>query len=103
MIYSDEGQGRSDRTDQCDLGMDGFDYVQSLLIEGRGLYNCSVLSATATPDSLTCNLTNPKCAPHVIPVTPGKTYRLRIGSVASLSSLNFILEVSALSDRLYSR
>lgn len=70
---------------------------QSLLLEGRGRYNCSLLresSATTPtpPGCLTCNATNPKCTPHVIPVTPGKSYRLRIASVASLSSLNFILE-----------
>ncbi|KAG0628617.1 hypothetical protein M758_1G039900 [Ceratodon purpureus] len=67
---------------------------QSLLIEGRGKYNCSLYPATVppTPGCLTCNATSPKCAPHVISVTPGKTYRLRIASVASLSSLNFILE-----------
>lgn len=68
---------------------------QSLLIEGRGRYNCSKLAGVlpGSPDCLSCNATNPNCAPHVLPVTPGKTYRLRIASVASLSSLNFILEV----------
>lgn len=68
---------------------------QSLLIEGRGRYNCSLLpqnATTAPPGCLVCNSTDPRCAPHVLPVTPGKTYRLRIASVASLSSLNFILE-----------
>lgn len=71
---------------------------QSLLIEGRGRYNCSKLAGVlpGSPDCLSCNATNPKCAPHVLPVTPGKTYRLRIASVASLSSLNFILEVRIL-------
>lgn len=68
--------------------------MQSLLIQGRGRYNCSDLPASSSPDCLSCNTTNPKCSAHVLPVTPGKTYRLRIGSVASLSSLNFILEVS---------
>ncbi|KAG0619154.1 hypothetical protein M758_4G120900 [Ceratodon purpureus] len=73
------------------------DGVQSLLIEGRGECNCSLLpeaSATPAPGCLTCNATSPKCASHVIPVSPRETYRLRIASVASLSSLNFILEVS---------
>ncbi|XP_024370174.2 L-ascorbate oxidase [Physcomitrium patens] len=67
---------------------------QSLLIQGRGSYNCTGLAGVA-PGSLNCivcNSTNPLCAPHVLPVMPGKTYRLRIASVASLSSLNFILE-----------
>ncbi|XP_024373525.1 L-ascorbate oxidase [Physcomitrium patens] len=67
---------------------------QSLLIEGRGKYNCSLLpeSTASPPGCLTCNASSPWCAPHVIPVTPGETYRLRIASVASLSTLNFILE-----------
>lgn len=71
-------------------------FEQSLLIEGRGKYNCSLLpeSTASPPGCLTCNASSPWCAPHVIPVTPGETYRLRIASVASLSTLNFILEVS---------
>lgn len=74
--------------------LDGVRGMQSLLIQGRGRYNCSELPASSSPDRLSCNTTNPNCSPHVLPVTPGKTYRLRISSVASLSSLNFILEVS---------
>lgn len=54
---------------------------QSLLIQGRGRYNCS-----------TGNCKNPQCAPHVLSVKAGKTYRLRIASVASLSSLNFLIQ-----------
>jgi L-ascorbate oxidase len=71
---------------------------QSLLIQGRGRYNCSLLPQLVppTPGSLTCNASSPRCTPHAIPVTPGKTYRLRIASVASLSSLNFILEGHAM-------
>ncbi|KAG0589586.1 hypothetical protein KC19_1G032000 [Ceratodon purpureus] len=67
---------------------------QSLLIQGRGSYNCSTVAGVphGSPNCVVCNATNPSCAPHVMPVNPGKTYRLRIASVASLSSLNFILE-----------
>ncbi|CAM6096536.1 unnamed protein product [Calypogeia fissa] len=68
---------------------------QTLLIEGRGAYNCSKVPAGAVSgsgDCVTCNASSPLCAPYVLPVETGKTYRLRIASVASLSSLNFVLE-----------
>ncbi|CAK9208857.1 unnamed protein product [Sphagnum troendelagicum] len=77
---------------------------QSLLIEGRGKYNCSldecssfhynctVDECSTSPDCIPCWPSNPECDPHVIPVHPGKTYRLRLANVASLSALNFILE-----------
>ncbi len=77
--------------------------IQSLLIQGRGKYNCSLdlppggSAATSSPDCLQCNATNPACAPFVLPVQPGKTYRLRIGSMATLSSLNFKIEVNPFS------
>ncbi|OVA06999.1 Multicopper oxidase [Macleaya cordata] len=62
---------------------------QSLLIQGRGRFNCSspILGSTNV-----CNSTNPKCSPYVITVVPGKTYRLRISSLTSLSALNFEIE-----------
>lgn len=60
---------------------------QSLLIEGRGQYNCSAVSGGKS-----CNATNPQCAPHILPVKSGKTYRLRIASVASLAALNFLVQ-----------
>ncbi|XP_021651094.2 L-ascorbate oxidase isoform X1 [Hevea brasiliensis] len=60
---------------------------QSLLINGKGKYNCSLLT---TPGA--CNATNPQCSPHVLTVVPGKTYRLRIGSLTALSALSFEIE-----------
>eukprot|EP00897_Mesotaenium_endlicherianum_P006926 jgi/Mesen1/6261/ME000323S05394 len=68
---------------------------QSLLINGRGNYNCSLIPAGAVANSgdcLTCNASNPQCAPAVFTVQAGKTYRLRISSVASLHSLNLMFE-----------
>lgn len=59
---------------------------QSLLIQGRGKYNCSADSST------TCNATSSQCLPYILPVKPGKTYRLRIVNVASLSALNFLIQ-----------
>eukprot|EP00253_Pinus_taeda_P016810 PITA_16810 len=60
---------------------------QSLLIEGRGKYDCSLDS------SQTCNVTSSQCLPYILAVKPGKTYRLRIVYVASLSALNFLIQV----------
>lgn len=69
---------------------------QSLLINGRGTYNCSLVpkgGASSSGDVKVCNSSNPQCAsPVVMPVERGKTYRLRIASVASISSLNFLVE-----------
>lgn len=69
---------------------------QSLLMEGRGQYNCSAIeggaSSQAAGDRLPCNASNEQCTPLVLRVQPGLTYRLRIASVASLSSLNFQIE-----------
>ena len=62
---------------------------QSLLINGRGMFNCSKLP-TATG---ACNNSRPDCAlPTLFTVVPGKTYLLRIGSLTSLSSLSFEIE-----------
>ncbi|KAM0936883.1 putative oxidoreductase [Dioscorea sansibarensis] len=58
----------------------------SLLINGRGRFNCSLAQGG------TCNATNPECAPYVISVVSGRTYRLRIASVSSLSAFNFQIE-----------
>ncbi|KAK1278995.1 hypothetical protein QJS04_geneDACA014464 [Acorus gramineus] len=62
-------------------------FYQSLLIQGRGRFNCSLAEFGGK-----CNQTNAECFPHVITVVPSKTYRLRIASVTSLSALNFEIE-----------
>ncbi|GAB2278620.1 hypothetical protein Dimus_013299 [Dionaea muscipula] len=64
---------------------------QSLLIQGRGRYNCSLVNAPSS-DTGTCNSTNPECSPFALTVVPGKTYRLRLGSLTSLSALSFQIE-----------
>ncbi|XP_022740762.1 L-ascorbate oxidase-like [Durio zibethinus] len=66
-----------------------FDWIgepQSLLISGRGNYNCSGLAPSV------CNSTNPQCSPSSLTVISGKTYRLRLASLTSLSSLSFQIE-----------
>lgn len=64
---------------------------KSLLINGRGRFNCSALAASGGA-AAACNATSPDCAVQVFAVVPGRTYRFRIGSVTSLSALNFEIE-----------
>ncbi|KAI5059105.1 hypothetical protein GOP47_0025424 [Adiantum capillus-veneris] len=68
---------------------------QTLLINGRGSYDCALVpkgGLTSSGDVKVCNTSNPQCASPVMPVERGKMYRLRIASVASISSLNFVVE-----------
>ncbi|KMZ57164.1 L-ascorbate oxidase [Zostera marina] len=60
---------------------------QSLLIQGRGRYNCSFASKGSV-----CQSNNTDCSPYMLTVDAGKTYRLRIGSLASLSALSFEIQ-----------
>ncbi|XP_002528975.2 L-ascorbate oxidase [Ricinus communis] len=61
---------------------------QSLLIQGKGRFNCSTPGTKAD----LCNATNPECFPYVMTVVPGKTYRLRVSSLTALSALSFQIE-----------
>ncbi|GFP98116.1 l-ascorbate oxidase [Phtheirospermum japonicum] len=61
---------------------------QSILIQGRGKFNCNTPGIAAG----LCNATNPECEPYALTVVPGKTYRLRIGSLTALSALSFEIE-----------
>lgn len=71
--------------------------LQSLLINGRGQFNCS-LAAAHTPGAKQCAAAgaagNRHCAPVILPVLPNKTYRLRVASTTSLASLNLAVGVS---------
>ncbi|KAL2531494.1 Cupredoxin superfamily protein [Abeliophyllum distichum] len=60
----------------------------SILIQGKGRFNCS----TPGIEAGLCNATNPECTPYALTVIPRKTYRLRIGSLTSLSALSFEIE-----------
>ncbi|KAJ8638455.1 hypothetical protein MRB53_012722 [Persea americana] len=64
---------------------------QSLLIEGRGQYNCSLAAHFSNGSSTMCELRNTQCTPHILHVLPNKTYRLRIASTTALSSLNLAI------------
>ncbi|PIN14479.1 Multicopper oxidase [Handroanthus impetiginosus] len=61
---------------------------ESILIQGRGKFDCS--KAGIIPEM--CNATSPDCSPYTMTVVPGKTYRLRIGSLTALSALSFEIE-----------
>ncbi|CAN6169637.1 unnamed protein product [Urochloa humidicola] len=63
---------------------------QSLLINGRGQFNCS-LAAAHKPGATQCAAVNRQCAPVILPVQPNKTYRLRLASTTSLASLNLAI------------
>ncbi|KAK3042967.1 hypothetical protein RJ639_000944 [Escallonia herrerae] len=62
---------------------------QSLLIQGRGKFDCT--SSPSIGDGL-CNASSPDCSPYTMTVVPGKTYRLRIGSLTALAALSFEIE-----------
>ncbi|XP_031395381.1 L-ascorbate oxidase [Punica granatum] len=76
------------------LSSDPFVWVgepQSLLIQGKGRFNCSKLT-TLNLEPGVCNATNPECSPYTLTVVPGKTYRLRLTSITALSALSFQIE-----------
>ncbi|KAL3653300.1 hypothetical protein CASFOL_002981 [Castilleja foliolosa] len=64
----------------------------SLLINGRGQYNCSLAASVSKSSTIKpqCNFSgNEQYAPDILYVEPNKTYRLRIASSTSLASLSF--------------
>ncbi|XP_047952361.1 L-ascorbate oxidase [Salvia hispanica] len=80
-------------THELSLGLSSIPFAwvnepQSILIHGRGKFNCNTVGTTTN----LCNTSNPECAPYAITVVPGKTYRLRIGSLTALSALSFEIE-----------
>ncbi|KAL5583104.1 hypothetical protein UlMin_015546 [Ulmus minor] len=66
---------------------------QSLLINGRGQYNCSLAAHYSSSSSTNqCQLKGgEQCAPPILQVHPNKTYRLRIASTTALASLNLAI------------
>ncbi|XP_065865386.1 L-ascorbate oxidase-like [Euphorbia lathyris] len=62
---------------------------QSLLINGRGQYNCSIAPKFSKQK---CHLKGgEQCAPPILNVQRNKIYRLRIASTTALASLNFAI------------
>lgn len=71
--------------------------LQSLLINGRGQYNCSLAAQFSNGTTEQCKLRgNEQCAPQILHVLPNKTYRIRIASTTALASLNLAVAVSPL-------
>lgn len=66
---------------------------QSLLINGRGQYNCSLAASYRNSTSTAqCQFRGrEQCAPFILPVLPNKTYRLRLASSTALASLNLAI------------
>ncbi|XVF20202.1 hypothetical protein REPUB_Repub11eG0177500 [Reevesia pubescens] len=66
---------------------------QSLLINGRGQFNCSLAAKFSSNSSVSqCRFRgNEQCAPQILHVHLNKTYRLRIASTTALASLNLAI------------
>ncbi|KAL4320448.1 hypothetical protein AHAS_Ahas14G0011500 [Arachis hypogaea] len=65
---------------------------QSLLINGRGQFNCSLAAKFINTSLPQCELKGgEECAPQILHVDPNHTYRIRISSTTSLASLNFAI------------
>ncbi|KAL5986346.1 hypothetical protein ACLOJK_014679 [Asimina triloba] len=67
--------------------------TQSLLIDGRGQYNCSLAAHFSNGSRPLCEKLQGQCTPQILHVLPNKTYRLRIASTTALASLNFAIGV----------
>ncbi|CAL1366162.1 unnamed protein product [Linum trigynum] len=66
---------------------------ETLLINGRGQYNCSLAAQYNKSAALPrCTLRGgEQWAPNVLKVLPNKTYRLRVASTTALASLNLAI------------
>ncbi|XP_021746108.1 L-ascorbate oxidase-like [Chenopodium quinoa] len=65
---------------------------QTLLINGRGQYNCSLMPNFGNSSSTQCKFKgNEQCAPQLLSVVPNKTYRVRLASTTALASLNIAI------------
>ncbi|OMO67538.1 Multicopper oxidase, type 1 [Corchorus capsularis] len=66
---------------------------QSILINGRGQFNCSMAAKFSSNSSVSqCKFRgNEQCAPQILHVRPNKIYRLRIASSTALASLNLAI------------
>lgn len=84
----------SNSNEECvDLSSVPFVWVgepDSILIQGKGKFECNKPGTHAG----LCNATNPQCSPYILKADPGETIRLRVGSLTSLASLSFEIEVS---------
>ncbi|KAJ6671782.1 MULTI-COPPER OXIDASE [Salix viminalis] len=79
---------------------------QSLLINGRGQFGCSLAAhySNDTSSLSQCDITgHEQWAPSILRVDPNKTYRIRLSSTTALASLNVGIGATRLSSTsLYS-
>ncbi|XP_010420960.1 PREDICTED: L-ascorbate oxidase [Camelina sativa] len=68
--------------------------AQSILINGRGQFNCSLAAQFSNSTSLPmCTFKEgDQCAPQKLHVEPNKTYRIRLSSTTALASLNLAVQ-----------
>ncbi|XP_010520486.1 PREDICTED: L-ascorbate oxidase-like [Tarenaya hassleriana] len=67
--------------------------MQSILINGRGQFNCSIAAQFSENTKKQCTFRGgDQCAPRILRVEPNKTYRLRIASTTALASLNLVVQ-----------
>ncbi|KAF2322274.1 hypothetical protein GH714_010048 [Hevea brasiliensis] len=65
---------------------------QTLLINGRGQYDCSLAAKYNKNLINECNIKGgEQFAPYILHVQPNKTYRIRIASTTALASLNLAI------------
>ncbi|XP_010535760.1 PREDICTED: L-ascorbate oxidase-like [Tarenaya hassleriana] len=66
---------------------------QSILINGRGQFNCSLAAHSSKEQMNRCTFEKgDQCAPQILHVEPNKTYRIRIASTTALASLNLAVQ-----------
>ncbi|KAL0419473.1 UNVERIFIED_CONTAM: L-ascorbate oxidase [Sesamum radiatum] len=82
---------KSSHEQEVDLSSNPMRWIgepQTLLINGRGQFNCSLAARFSSSSAAReCRLRgNEQYAPHILRVQPNKTYRLRIASSTALAS-----------------
>ncbi|KAK7306747.1 hypothetical protein VNO77_44703 [Canavalia gladiata] len=69
-----------------------FTVERTLLINGRGQFNCSLATKFMNTSLPECHFKGgEECAPQILHVEPNRTYRIRITSTTSLTSLNLAI------------
>ncbi|XP_057801835.1 L-ascorbate oxidase-like [Salvia miltiorrhiza] len=85
----------STRDQEVDLSSNPMIWIgepQTLLMNGRGQFNCSLAANYGNSSLGPCNIKGgEQYAPYIFHVQPNNTYRLRIASSTSLSSLNLAI------------
>uniref|UniRef100_A0A1J3IRP3 L-ascorbate oxidase n=1 Tax=Noccaea caerulescens TaxID=107243 RepID=A0A1J3IRP3_NOCCA len=67
--------------------------AQSILINGRGQFNCSIAAQFSNESLPSCKFKDgDQCAPQRLHVEPNKTYRIRLASTTALASLNLAVQ-----------